>query len=106
MKIIKGKAASLGKVSGKVRVIKKYDDISNVESGDIIVAEALHPDITPVCLKIKGIIVQESSILQHACIIARELHIPCIVNVRDCLDIFKDNEIVELDGGLGTIVKK
>jgi pyruvate,water dikinase len=106
MEIIKGKAASSGKVSGKVKVIKRYDDIFNVETGDIIVAEALHPDITPVCLKIRGIIVQESSILQHACIIAREFRIPCIVNVKDCLDIFKDNEIIELDGDSGTIVRE
>jgi pyruvate,water dikinase len=105
MKTIQGKAASLGKVSGKVRIIRNYDNLNNVELGDIIVAECLHPDIAPVCLKIAGIIVQEASILQHACIIARELGIPCIVNVANCTEIFKDGEKVELDGAIGVIYR-
>jgi pyruvate,water dikinase len=106
MEIIKGKPASPGKVFGKIKVINKYEDINNIEYGDIVVAEAIHPDMSFICLKIKGIIVQEGSLLQHACIIAREFHIPCIVKVKDCTKIFKNGEIVELDGNSGIIIKK
>ena len=105
MEIIKGSPASPGRVSGRIKVIKNYNDIFVIELGDIMVAEGIHPDMSPVCLKVKGIITQEGSILQHACIIAREFHIPCVVGVNNCLDIFKNGEIIELDGSSGTIVK-
>ena len=105
MKVIKGRTASRGKVSGKIKVIKRYDDIFNIEEGDIVVAESIHPDMSPILLKIKGIITEENSLLQHACIVAREFCIPCIVGVNNCTKIFRNGEVVDLDANSGSITK-
>ena len=106
MMTLRGKPASPGIATGKARIVRGLDDICNVETGDIIVADTITPEMSPMLLKIKGIVVEEAGLLEHACIMAREFHIPCIVNVDKCTEILKDGEVIEVDGLLGTIARR
>jgi pyruvate,water dikinase len=56
--------------------------------------------------KSKGLIVEKGSMLSHSAIISRELGIPAVVGIKDCVDIFKNGDIVTLDGTNGSIKKE
>ena len=106
MATLEGKPASPGVASGRVKIVRGLEDLYQLNEGDIIVAETIAPEMSPILLKIKGIIVEEGGLLEHACIMAREFHIPCIVDVEKCTEILKDGEVIEINGQLGTITKK
>jgi pyruvate,water dikinase len=106
MVIITGKPASWGKISGRIKIINSYADIFKIEDGDIAVSARLHPDMSLVFMKAKGIITEEESILQHAAIVAREYGIPCIVGVKKATSVFKNNEKVCMDADSGKIERE
>jgi pyruvate,water dikinase len=50
-----------------------------------------------------GIIAEKGSLLSHTAIVARELHKPAIVGVKNCTKLLKDGDLVELDANVGTV---
>ncbi len=103
MKTIKGRPASPGVANGCIRKIRSYKDYNRVREGEIIVTKLFPPEAVPVFWKIKGIITEEGSLLQHTSILAREFHIPCVVNVQNALDLFENHEKVVINGEKGEI---
>jgi len=101
--VISGIAASPGKVSGFVKIIKKDMDLKKVELGNIVVTPRATPKILSIVNKIAGIISEEGSIISHAAIIAREFMIPCVVNVKKATQVLNDNVKILLDGTAGKI---
>ena len=97
-----GLATSYGKITGKV--IKVYTPDVKLDVKDkIIVAESTDPGWVYMIERCKGIIVERGSLLSHTAIISRELKKPAIVNVKNAMNILKDNDIVELDTKSGRI---
>jgi pyruvate,water dikinase len=50
-----------------------------------------------------GLVVERGSLLSHAAIVARELGIPAIVAATGALTWLAEGEMVEVDGGAGTV---
>lgn len=61
-------------------------------------------DIMPIIKYVKGIIVEVGSPFEHLGIIAREMNIPVIYNVKDAMSLLKDGDWVKLDGKSGEIL--
>jgi len=104
--ILEGTPASFGKVVGKAKVI----DIFNIDSiqleeleGKIIVAKYTLPELTPIFLKIRGIITENGAILSHAAIISREFGVPCVIGIQDATKKIKDNDEIEIDADKGIV---
>lgn len=102
-KEIRGLSVSLGKASGKVKIIESAEEISKVKEGDIMVAVMTRPDYVPAMKKAAGVITDEGGLTCHAAIVARELGIPCIVGTRTATKTLKDNDLVEVDANHGVI---
>jgi len=108
MQEIKGKSASIGKVKGKVTIVKSVLDLHKVKKGDVLVAITTHPDYVLAMQKAKAIVTDEGGITCHAAIVSRELKKPCIVGTKIATKVLKDGDLVEVnaDKGVVKIIKK
>ena len=103
--LVKGQVAFPGKVQGKVRLVFGPQHNSKVKAGDILVSLATSPQLLP-AMKVAGAFVTDvGGITSHAAIVARELKIPCIVGTKLATQIFKDDDLVEVDANNGIVRK-
>ncbi|MCM1992233.1 PEP/pyruvate-binding domain-containing protein [Oceanirhabdus seepicola] len=65
-------------------------------------------ELEPIVNHVKGIIVESGSPFDHLGILAREINIPVIYNVKNAMSILKDGDEVQLNGFVGEvkIIKK
>ncbi len=104
-KEIKGQVASQGKVTGKVKLVIKECDISEIKNGEILVTSMTNPEMILGMEKAAAIVTDEGGLLCHAAIVSRELNKPCVVGTEKATLIFKDGDFVKVDAEKG-IVKK
>lgn len=106
-KEVTGLVAYPGKVVGKVQqVTDKNISAAKFKKGSILVTENTDIRFLPLMKKACAIVTERGSILSHASIVARELKIPCIVNVKNASKILKDGIKVEVDANSGKIIIK
>ncbi|MDO8628117.1 MAG: PEP-utilizing enzyme [Candidatus Diapherotrites archaeon] len=105
---IKGRIAFAGKVSGKVRILKRKEQISEVREGEIIVSPMTTPEMLPVMKRASAIVTDEGGITCHAAIVARELKKPCIIGTKIATQLLTTGMLVEVDAdnGIVRILKK
>jgi phosphohistidine swiveling domain-containing protein len=100
-KEVKGIGVSLGKVTGKVRVIKSSRE--KIDKKEILVTSMTRPDFMPLVSKAAAIITDEGGLTCHAAIISRELKIPCIVATKTATKALKTGQLVEVDAFKGIV---
>ena len=100
-----GTCACPGSARGKVKIVHSIEDVSKVESGDIMLAITTHPAFLPAMKRAAAIITEDGGITCHAAIVAREFRIPCVVGVKKICSVLRDNEEVEVDATEGIIRK-
>ncbi len=103
--IIKGLVAFKGKIKGKVKLVRSYHDVKNVEIGDILVANTTHPTYLPAMQKAAAFVTNEGGIISHAAIVSREMKKPCIVGTKIATKVLKDGDMVEVDAEKGMVKK-
>ena len=99
-----GLGASPGQASGQVHVVSESSLRLGVPRGAILVTRILHPHLAPLLARAAGIVVEEGSLLQHATTLAREFGVPAIVGVTGAVSIFKNGDVIDVDGDTGVIV--
>jgi len=100
---LKGQIAYQGKVSGKVRIVKRTDQAEKVLDGEIIVSPMTTPDFAPAMKKAAGFVTDEGGITCHAAIIAREMKKPCLIGTKTATQFLKDGDLVEVDAIVGVV---
>ncbi len=99
----RGLTASMGKATGKVKVVKSAKEIGKVEEGDILVAVMTRPDYVPAMKKAAAIVTDEGGVTSHAAIVARELKKPCIIGTKIATKVLEDGMIVEVNANHGVV---
>jgi pyruvate,water dikinase len=99
---ISGIAISPGVVRGKVKVFH-FADEKKLLPGEILVTRATDPGWTPLFINAGGIILEIGGALQHGAVVAREYGIPCVSGLNQAVDLFKDGQLVEVDGSNGIV---
>jgi phosphohistidine swiveling domain-containing protein len=102
-KEIRGMTVSLGKATGKVKIIKSAKEIDKVAEGDILVAVMTRPDYVPAMKRAAAVVTNEGGITCHAAIISRELKIPCIIGTKIATKVLKDGMEVEVNANHGVL---
>jgi pyruvate,water dikinase len=87
-------------------VIQNADDIMSVPAGSILVLRILHPHLAPLLPRVAGIVVEEGAILQHATTLARECGIPAAVGIRNARSLFKNGDLLDVDGYTGKVTAR
>jgi len=101
---LKGEIAfSKGKVKGIARLVKDVHEMGKVKEGDVLVSSRTYPDLLPAMKRSVAIIAELGGLLSHAAIVSRELHIPCLVGVKNATSKIKDGDLLEIDTETGDI---
>ncbi len=98
-----GQPAGAGLATGKARVIRGPKDIFNFKRGEILVCDAIDPNMTFVVPIAAGVVERRGGMLIHGAIIAREYGLPCITGVPDAVDLIENGQIIIVDGYLGIV---
>jgi len=98
-----GQCASPGSTRGRARILLSLNDSDQLEEGEILIAPYTDPAWTPLFSRAAGVVVETGSFLSHAGTVARELHIPCLVDVKGCTRDFRSGQWVELDASRGLL---
>ncbi|MDP2649639.1 MAG: PEP-utilizing enzyme [bacterium] len=101
--IVKGKCASKGKVTGKVRLLLNASENDKLKTGEVLVTFMTSPDFMSAIRKSCAIVTNLGGITSHAAIISRELGIPCIVGTKNATEILKTGDMVEVDANKGIV---
>jgi pyruvate,water dikinase len=101
--VLKGDPASPGIGNGKVKLIKKADNIDRVKKGDVLVTNMTAPDFVPAMKRAVAIVTNLGGLTSHAAIVSRELGIPCVVGTEKATKILKNGDDVVVNGKTGEI---
>ncbi|HPT66005.1 MAG TPA: phosphoenolpyruvate synthase [Candidatus Woesebacteria bacterium] len=100
-----GEQASPGTASGVVVIINDPKEITRAQKGQILVTSMTTPDFVPAMKKVNGIITDKGGQTSHAAIVSRELGVPCVVGTKTATKMFKEGDIVTINGTTGEIWK-
>ena len=99
-----GQPASRGIVTGIARVLENADDLLQFKAGEIMVCDALDPNMTFIVPLAAGIVERRGGMLIHGAIIAREYALPCVTGVPDATDLIVTGDQITVDGYLGIVI--
>ena len=101
--LIRGTAASRGRVNGRARIAYATPELPKVKKGDILVAPNAGPSWTPVFPLIAGLVLDEGAVFQHAALVAREYRIPVVIMTREATTEIHDGQTITVDGDQGIV---
>ncbi|NPE26764.1 hypothetical protein HNV12_02040 [Methanococcoides sp. SA1] len=84
-------------IKGIAKIIKSEEDYSDIQHGDILFMENASPEIFIHFHKIKAMIIENTSLLSHAAILARENKIPHNIGVKNATSLVKTGEKIIID---------
>ena len=98
-----GQPAGKGIGTGPARIILNQADLGRFSHGDVLVCDAIEPNMTLVVPMAAAIVERRGGMLIHGAIIAREYGIPCVTGVPGAAKAIHDGDIVTVDGFLGIV---
>jgi phosphohistidine swiveling domain-containing protein len=98
-----GQPAGPGIGRGRVRVINSIGDLALFKKGEILVCDAIDPNMTFIIPLAAGIVERRGGMLIHGAIIAREYGIACVTGVSDAVSLIHPGDEVTVDGYLGIV---
>jgi pyruvate,water dikinase len=98
-----GQPAGPGVTTGRARVIEGVEGLFEFQSGDVLVCDAVDPNMTFVVPMASAVIERRGGMLIHGAIIAREYGLPCVTGVPDVTTLVATGDRVAVDGYLGIV---
>jgi phosphohistidine swiveling domain-containing protein len=98
-----GQPAGAGIATGPARVIRQAGDLFAFKKGDILVCDAIDPNMTFVVPLASAIVERRGGMLIHGAIIAREYGLPCVTGIPDADKIIRTGHYITVDGYLGIV---
>jgi pyruvate,water dikinase len=101
--VLKGVAASPGKVTAPARVLLGPEDFSKMQPGDILVAGITTPAWTPLFAMAAGVVTDIGGPLSHGSIVAREYGIPAVLGTGVATQRIQSGQVITVDGAAGLV---
>jgi phosphohistidine swiveling domain-containing protein len=101
--VLKGIAASPGRVTGLARVIHGPDEFEQMRPGDILVARITTPAWTPLFALAAGVVTDVGGPLSHSSIVAREYRIPAVLGTGVATEHLSSGQRITVDGDAGLV---
>jgi pyruvate,water dikinase len=98
-----GQPAGPGIARGIARVVGSTSDLAHFQKGEVLVCDAVDPNMTFIVPLAAGIIERRGGMLIHGAIIAREYGIACVTGVPDAATLIHTGDEVTVDGYLGIV---
>jgi len=103
IKKISAKTIYKGKVKGRAKIIADSSDFTSIKSGDILISSQTTPEFLSALYRVKGFIVDESSLTSHAILYGKALKIPSVMGAQFARYAIRNGEKIELDATKGLI---
>ena len=81
-------------------MIMSFDDIDQVQPGEILVTVYTAAPWTPAFSIVKGVVADVGGALCHTVTVAREYGIPCVVSTMEATARIKSGDRIRVDGNL------
>ena len=99
---LRGLGVSAGVGLGPARVLQP-GEVARLEPGEVLVAPVLDAALGPLLASAAGAVAEMGGLLSHGAVVARELGVPCVVDVRDATRRIRTGERIVVDGGSGQV---
>ncbi len=100
-----GQPASPGVVRAPARVITEPSNLFDFKAGEILVCDAVDPNMTFVVPLAAGVVERRGGMLIHGAIIAREYGLPCVTGIPEASSLIHTGDELTVDGYLGIVIK-
>lgn len=98
-----GVACSAGRATGRARLVCSLGEAHKFQRGEILVAPHTNPGWVPLFNLAAGIVMEEGGLISHGAIVAREYGIPAVLQLRGATQLFKDGQMLSVDGDRGIV---
>ncbi|KAF1074548.1 DUF2237 family protein [Halodesulfovibrio sp. MK-HDV] len=99
-----GWAAAMGIAFGQARVVSTPEDLFTFQKGEVLICNALDPNMTFVVPMAAAIVERRGGMLVHGAIIAREYGIPCVTGIPDVTSHIQTGDQLMVDGFRGLVI--
>lgn len=103
---VEGRAIGQRIGAGPVRILRDATQMSEFQTGDVLVADMTDPDWEPIMKRASAIVTNRGGRTCHAAIIARELGIPAVVGTGGATRLLRDGQPVTVscaEGDTGVV---
>ena len=101
-----GHPAGPGFAQGPARVVRKSADLFEMRTGEILVCDAVDPNMTFAIPLAGAVVERRGGMLIHGAIIAREYGIPCVTGIPDAVHRIRTGDMLSVDGYLGIVTRQ
>ncbi len=98
-----GQASAGGVARGRARVILDEGDLFEFKAGEVLVTDAIDPNMTFVVPLASAVVERRGGMLIHGAIIAREYGLPCVTAVTNATEYIHTGDEITVDGYLGIV---
>jgi pyruvate,water dikinase len=98
-----GQPAGPGVATGPARLIAEVEDLFDIEAGEVLVCDAVEPNMTFVVPMMSAVVERRGGMLIHGAIIAREYGLPCVTGVPNATTRIETGDRLTVDGYLGIV---
>jgi phosphohistidine swiveling domain-containing protein len=100
---LSGIPGSPGVQEGEVFIVTCPQDFAEFPSGAILVARTTNPVWTPLFYTAAAVITESGGPLSHGAVTAREMRIPAVMSVHNCMSILRNGCSVRVNGSEGKV---
>jgi phosphoenolpyruvate synthase/pyruvate phosphate dikinase len=98
-----GQPAGPGLARGRARVIRQHFELAEFKSGDVLICDAVDPNMTFIVPLAAAVVERRGGMLIHGAIIAREYGLPCVTGISDATALIQTGDEITVDGYLGIV---
>ncbi|GAB4526322.1 MAG: glycerol-3-phosphate acyltransferase [Pleurocapsa sp.] len=98
-----GIGTSPGEIEGSIKVVSGLQQINDVDRHTIIVVPYTDAGWSPILARAGGLISEVGGSLSHGAIVAREYHIPAVMDIPNATQRFQDGQKVRINGQTGIV---
>lgn len=101
--VIVGIGGSGGAYEGRAHVVRNFDDLFDLEEGDVLVTAATGESFNAFLATVGAVVTDHGSFASHAAIMGREMGFPAVVGTVDATGRIVSGVRVRVDGDAGTV---
>jgi rifampicin phosphotransferase len=98
-----GLPGSPGHAQGPAYLVRGMDDFAAFPKGAVLVARTTNPTWTPLFYSAVAVVTESGGPLSHGAVTAREMQIPAVMSVHNCMSLLKNGDTVRVDGTRGQV---
>jgi pyruvate,water dikinase len=100
-----GDAACPGVGAGPVRHVWPDSDLTGFPQGAVLVAEHSSPKYALILQRAQAVVTNAGSVTGHMASLAREYHVPSLLNTGTATDLLKEGQVVTVDAFSGRVYR-